>query len=83
MCVAGSRKARPSTNRSGPNILATFGRKTGGWGRGGEYYPRPSLPISIKQEGVRIRVKQEECFHCWQNMKDTWAKNLYKEVGID
>jgi hypothetical protein len=28
--VAGSRKARPSTNRSGPNILVSFGRKTGG-----------------------------------------------------
>ncbi len=45
---------------AGPNILITFGRKTGGGGGGVEYYTRPSLPILImfKEEGVRIRVKK-------------------------
>ncbi len=54
--------SRLSTNRSGPNILVTFGRKTGGWGGRGVYYACPSLPISMKyvQEGVRIRVKMSQ-----------------------
>jgi hypothetical protein len=56
--VADCCKARPSTNRNGPNILVTFGRKTGGWEGGGEYYTHTSLPIWImyKLDGVRIQV---------------------------
>jgi hypothetical protein len=54
-----SRNARPSTNRSMPNILAQLSAEKQWVGDGGVYYTRPSLPISIKykQEGVGIQVK--------------------------
>jgi hypothetical protein len=56
-----TRNARPSINRSVPNILAQLSaEKQWVGGGGGLYYTRPSLPISItyKQEGVRIRVNK-------------------------
>ncbi len=49
-------KARPSINRSGPNILVTCGRKTVGWGGGGWLCITHAISINRRVWGFGLIV---------------------------